>query len=77
MSEWQDISTAPKDGTRILLYRPTHILDARIVFGRWDSDRYAKKPRPYWSHDLEPLWGVREARDCQPTRWAPTPEPPQ
>ena len=75
MSEWQPIETAPKD-ERILLYRPSSYPWASVVFGKFDSDRYAKKPRPYWSHDLERIAGVKDARDAPPTHWQPLPAPP-
>lgn len=36
MSEWQDISTAPKDGTRILVYGPDgHDIAEYEVWGQW------------------------------------------
>lgn len=72
MSKWQPIETAPKDGTRVLLFRPRH----GVVCGRWDDDKYAKRVRPYWSNDQERLWGTLETRDNQPTHWMPLPEPP-
>ena len=50
MTEWQPIETAPKDGTRVLLYRPSHYVWARIVCGKYADEQYAKKPRPYWTH---------------------------
>lgn len=74
--EWQPIETAPKDGTRVLLFRPSQYPSATVVAGNFDSDRYASKPRPYWTHDLEILWSRTEARKCQPTHWMPLPKPP-
>lgn len=74
--EWQPIETAPKD-ERILLYRPTAGFTwTRVVIGRFDSDRYAKRPRPYWQHDLEHLAGKAEGRAVNPTHWMPLPAPP-
>ncbi|TCR64655.1 hypothetical protein [Bosea sp. BK604] len=68
---WQDIETAPKDGKRIILFRKGH-----VVCGRWNDDRYARNPRPYWSHDQERTFGTRDARDAAPSRWMPLPAPP-
>lgn len=68
---WQPIETAPKD-KRVMLYFPKR----GPVFGRWDSDAYAKTPRPYWSHDNERLFGITDARKNPPTHWAPQPDPP-
>lgn len=67
---WHPIETAPKDGTRILL----HIKDFRIDCGQWNSDQYARKPKPYWD------WGFPSKqimRDDPPTHWMPLPEPPK
>ena len=76
-AKWQPIETAPRDGTRVLLFRQSHITGAQIVFGRWNDDRFRPRPRPYWTHDLERVWGVTEAREAQPTHWMPPPEPPK
>lgn len=74
--QWQPIETAPKD-ERILLYRPTAGFPwARVVIGRFDSDRYAKRPRPYWPHELEWVTGKTEGRAANPTHWMPLPGPP-
>lgn len=69
--EWQPIETAPKDKD-VLLYLPRR----GAIRGQWNSDKYARVPRPYWSHDREWIFGVRETRDCQPTHWMPLPAPP-
>lgn len=75
--EWQPIETAPKD-RRIMLYRPTtHYAWARIVFGEFNDDRHARKPRPYWNHDRIRLSGVADAREHEPTHWMDAPSPPQ
>jgi len=64
---WQPITTAPAEG-RIMLYRPsTRVESARVVMGWY---RGANK-RPYWTHDLEAMLGIREARRHQPTHWCP------
>lgn len=68
---WQPIETCPKD-QRVLLFRAGH-----IVCGRWDDDRFAAKPRPYWTHDQERLWGRADARKRPPTHWMPLPPPPE
>jgi hypothetical protein len=74
MSEWQTIETAPKDGTKILLFYQDQ---RRVVCGRWDLDRYSKKPRPHWTSDLERLYGRLFHRETSPTHWQPLPEPPK
>lgn len=45
--EWRTIDSAPKDGTWILLY-PSIGSCFPFDFGRWDEDRFARKPRPFW-----------------------------
>jgi len=40
---WQDISTAPKNGTEILLNFDNH-----VMAGTWDDERHSRKPRPFW-----------------------------
>ena len=71
-SDWQPISTAPKDAD-LLLWFPNH---RGAVRGKWNTDQYAKKPRPYWTSDSEFLWGKSMARAHQPTHWMPLPAPP-
>jgi hypothetical protein len=66
MSDWQPIDTAPKDGTRVLLYdrfcrEPEH---ARFV-GVW------------WGQGMPPRWvSCPGAFSKRPTHWRPLPEPP-
>lgn len=67
---WQSMETAPKD-RRILLYYPKPLFNnVYCVVGEWESDRYAKCPKPYWSHDMERLYGVANTRKTLPTLWA-------
>ena len=65
---WQPIETAPKD-KRILLCYP-----CRVVCGEWNDDRYARKPRPYWGHDLDRVFGLINARTVPPTHWMLIPD---
>ena len=76
MSEWQPIETAPKDGTRVLLYRPGGWPSARVTVGNYSDERYHTRPRPYWTHDLERMEGKVATRHRQPTHWMPLPAPP-
>jgi len=65
---WQPISTAPKDGTRILC-----VTGGDLVIAVWDDD---SSDRPSWrTRDGEmPWWWYREH---QPQYWMPLPEPPK
>lgn len=63
MSEWQPIETAPKDGTRILMFHPRDDGDVNIRMAWWVVDRFGGHG---WSF---PSWSG-------PTHWMPLPEPP-
>ena len=71
MSEWQPIKTAPKDGTRILVW----IDPGYITVGYWLTDSHKDRPKPFWGHEL---CGSRtsRARKLPPTHWMSLPEPP-
>lgn len=71
-SDWRPIETAPRDGTAIILYRPTH---NEVATGRYDRNQHARTPRPYWE-DMRPYLGVTWMRDNVPTHWMPLPNPP-
>jgi Protein of unknown function (DUF551) len=77
MSEWQDIESAPKDGSYMLMYFPeVGYRSESIRVGFFDADKYAKKPKPYFRGIGNPL-GVKYERDNQPTHWMPLPKPPE
>lgn len=67
LAQWQDIKSAPKDGTRVLLLR-----GKRRICGEWRMNR----GEPYWTHDAERLYGMKDARDHPPTHWIPLPDLP-
>ena len=69
---WRPIETAPKDGTRIILLMG----NLGVQVGRWETQKYNKKPVPYWTCDIEALLGIGSMRDNQPTHWRPLPIPP-
>lgn len=73
--EWRPIESAPKDGTVIMLGWDNNDF-CRPCAGYWEIDKYSKKPRPYWSNDLERSFGTRHARENQPTHWMPLPGAP-
>lgn len=80
LGEWLPIESAPKDRP-ILLFRPDWPYrsddgDSRISVGFYESDRYAKNPRPYWASDCAQVFGVRAYRASNPTHWMPLPAAP-
>ena len=73
MSEWQPIETAPKDGTYIIVWPPT--FNGVTSCAHWDSDQYAKKPRPYW-YRFDAV-SITASRCNPPTHWSPVLEMPK
>ena len=79
MTGWMPIETAPKDGTRILLWDANKQI---AISGCWHSDGGRDDPGGY-----EPAWAWWTADDDvlmwdggpddHPTHWQPLPEPPQ
>jgi hypothetical protein len=73
-SEWRDISTAPRDGTRILAIGgglgvasyDVEIVSYNEVVGAWNTPNFTLDDR-----DDEP------DGYCRPTLWQPLPAPPQ
>ena len=64
MTEWQHINSAPKDGTRIIVYRP-----------KFDKNYIPQVGMDYWHKQLN-CW-AKSRSDCQPTDWQPMPLPPE
>lgn len=65
---WQQIETAPKDGTTVVVYDPTLNFD-RVTMAAWDRDE-ATEGGQCWredSHNFDRL---------NPTHWMPLPSPP-
>ena len=71
---WQPISSAPKDGTRIL------IMCARPLIARWEPDIDAPAEDyegPGWLvYECEDPWFSVWAKPDIPTHWMPLPNPP-
>lgn len=74
LGAWLPIETAPKDGTRIMVFCPWVGVCGPA---NWDVCWFAKKPRPFWTHWGERIWGTSRVREDQPTHWMPLPDPPQ
>jgi|HubBroStandDraft_1064217.scaffolds.fasta_scaffold27520_5 hypothetical protein len=70
---WRTIETAPKD-CYVLLWVNGPWPGA--IRGKWDSNKYNTKPRPYWTTDDENVSGIIARRLSQPTHWMPLPESP-
>lgn len=68
---WRPMETAPKNKI-IMLRRPTAWEWGRVTPGKFNSDEYAKKPRPYWEMWLK-IGSVTESRLWEPDGWMPLP----
>lgn len=62
---WQDISTAPKDGTKILTYEPTWTNPVNVAHYGNDKSWWLSNCYEDLGHDLDP------------THWMPLPTPPK
>lgn len=67
---WQDISTAPKDSTFVLVYEP--VLHG-IALAAWQG-RHANAQ--WYGVDSLGLRFESAATETRPTHWMPLPEPP-
>ena len=69
MSDWQDISTAPKDGTRVLVAARGMVEAARWTnggYGAWGwHNAYSEREDPWEGNRLDA------------THWMPLPTPPE
>ncbi len=77
-SEWQDIATAPKDGTWVLVYTdkiPDEGSDVRnICVAQWSDYLNGGTTEPRW---MFAWYDGGFYGDCgQPTHWQPLPSPP-
>lgn len=67
MTDWQDISTAPKNGTEILVFYKS----SGVISIAWYDERVLQ-----WvvsvADNGEPIWN-----DPYPTHWMPLPSPPK
>lgn len=79
---WQDISTAPKDGTWMLLYDP--MTSCLIYTGCWDAKFETKwneqtDDSEYigaWTNYHVESFGYEEYSTLQPTHWMALPDQP-
>lgn len=72
--EWQPIETAPKDGSPVLVYPPLWV-NKTCSIAKYNDDKFAKKPKPYWNRD-DCFGRITENRMKPPTHWMPLPLPP-
>lgn len=77
--EWQDIATAPKDGTCVLLYKPDErMVGEYTLAGYWGE--WPGYPEGWIAADGKPQGYFSEAANAPqgyPTHWLPLPAPPK
>lgn len=73
--QWQPIETAPRDGTRILLYRP---LAERTDDDVIDIKRGVPQDNGCWEQTIPPGMDAKNYTDgcCRATHWMPLPDLP-
>ena len=75
MNEWQDITTAPRDGTQVLLFS-SKWGDIRIGSFRVD-DGFTDHDYPEWLDNSHDDFSVGYASNpIDATHWMPLPDPP-
>lgn len=68
---WQPISTAPRDGTPVLIYMPDAV-EPCISLAMWShcpEDPLGDAWYEYWGDSNGPI-------DAEPSHWMPLPKPP-
>ena len=79
---WQDIGTAPKDGTEVLLWTDTRLLANADKFAAWGGEHFQEVQIGYWEDEVNaPLRKEAAGWRCRnlgvPTHWQPLPPPPE
>jgi hypothetical protein len=72
---WQDISSAPKDGTWILLFEAS--MEMPVSIGAYNRFEIRGENGKF----IPGEWGMAEwdglPSHCSPTHWMPLPDPPE
>ena len=77
MDNWQPMETAPKDRRVQFFYDHPPIPGVDVIGGEWQKDHFARRPKPYWKHDMHKLTGVTQTRKVQPSMWQSLPDSPE
>lgn len=74
-ADWQDIDSAPKDGSMFLAYNPfMGVYSTSYTIGWKKTD--GTIDMEYRGFPCGQSSGMLGRWDCQPTHWMPLPEPP-
>jgi hypothetical protein len=81
--EWQPIETAPKDGTRVILWRGFISFGEwpEMIIAQWDDGAW-RWPDPRENPSTHGEWADYDLMDGyedadSPTHWMPLPDPPK
>lgn len=83
MTDWAPIASAPRDGTRVLLWTDTrNPIDQDYVDDCLDGDHFSMAQIGHWELDvISPLRKERAHWEKpligEPTHWMPLPSPPE
>lgn len=78
MSEWQDISTAPKDGTKFFLWAPGYEWPEVIYWEEYPDDEAIQEAGDdgFWRYADDLFADVADVDIDDATHWMPLPKPP-
>lgn len=74
--KWQPMESSPKDGSEILLLTEETASTGkrrRVEMGRFNDDRHARKPKPFWEQISRRHLGLVFMRANPPIAWMPLP----
>lgn len=73
---WQQIETAPKDGTEVLLFFADY--NRKVWLGHYEISEHTSHGRSTYKREY---WSIGSmfvsGKDPEPSHWMPLPEPPQ
>lgn len=69
--QWLPIESAPKNGTRIIVFYPDAYGSRRISLRSWQRGVWGSKEQECWADEF------MQKREDEPTLWMPSPEEPK
>lgn len=76
--EWQPIETAPKDGSKILVWADGYEWPEIVCFEKYDDETAIEAGEPgYWRYAEELIANVADVEPDMLTHWMPLPAAPE